>query len=274
MLHSDPLEQTAISPWAFPLLKMSKPTEQRATIVDKYRFCFTHLNLRFPLKLRRVCSAFFLLSDGLALKSHAHCQMGKRLHGQKERAESIRKWQLFSCARGAGQLPGLVAKVTGSSANMVQRAAVGSDGGGRVEDDGWDVGQEERAESWWVRVMQFKCKQRALQTALTEPLNHWTSLWSVSSLHDASQTVTQLPQLLTASRSLMTEYFVVKTCVFEHYLLWGNALILYWSWIFMSFFFLRNIIFNPSVHRFWSRQSRNLSENEWQRFVEHVVCAN
>ena len=147
-------------------------------------------------------------------------------------------------------------------------------GGGRVEDDGWDVGQEERAESWWVRVMQFKYKQRALQTALTEPLNHWTSLWSVSSLHDASQTVTQLPQLLTASRSLMTEYFVVKTCVFEHYLLWGNALILYWSWIFMSFFFLRNIIFNPSVHRFWSRQSRNLSENEWQRFVEHVVCAN
>lgn len=87
--------------------------------------------------------SLFLLSDALALKSRAHCQMGKRLHGQKERAESIRKWQLFSCARGAGQLPGLVAKVTGSSANVVQRAAVGSDGG-RAEDDGWDVGQEKR----------------------------------------------------------------------------------------------------------------------------------
>lgn len=59
MLHSDPLEQTAISLWAFPLLKMSKPTKQRATIMDKYRLCFTHLNLRFLLTRRRVCSPFF-----------------------------------------------------------------------------------------------------------------------------------------------------------------------------------------------------------------------
>lgn len=59
MLHSKPLEQTAISLWAFPLLQMSKPTKQSATIVDKYCFCFTHLNLRFPLTLRRVCSPFF-----------------------------------------------------------------------------------------------------------------------------------------------------------------------------------------------------------------------
>ena len=59
MLHSDPLEQTALSLWAFPLPKMNKPTKQRATIVDKYCFCFTHLNLRFPLTLRRVCSPFF-----------------------------------------------------------------------------------------------------------------------------------------------------------------------------------------------------------------------
>lgn len=58
-MHSDPLEQTAISLWAFPLLKMSKPTKQRATIVDKYCFCFTHLNLRFPLTRRRACSPFF-----------------------------------------------------------------------------------------------------------------------------------------------------------------------------------------------------------------------
>ncbi|KAF0025323.1 hypothetical protein F2P81_022204 [Scophthalmus maximus] len=53
----------------------------------------------------------------LALNSGDHCQMGKRQHRQKERPESIRKWQLFSCARGAGQLPGLVAKLTGSSAS-------------------------------------------------------------------------------------------------------------------------------------------------------------
>lgn len=59
MLHPEPLEQTAISLWAFPLLKMSKPTKQRATIVDKFCFCFTHLNLRFPLTLRRACSPFF-----------------------------------------------------------------------------------------------------------------------------------------------------------------------------------------------------------------------
>lgn len=59
MLHSDPLEQTALSLWAFPLPKMSKPTKQRATIVNKYCFCFTHLNLRFSLTLRRVCSPFF-----------------------------------------------------------------------------------------------------------------------------------------------------------------------------------------------------------------------
>jgi len=38
---------------------MSKPTKQRATIVDKHSFCFTHLNLRFPLTPRRVCSPFF-----------------------------------------------------------------------------------------------------------------------------------------------------------------------------------------------------------------------
>jgi len=53
----------------------------------------------------------------LALKSGEHCQKGKQLHGQKERPGSIRKCQLFSRAKGAGQLPGLVAKVTGSSAS-------------------------------------------------------------------------------------------------------------------------------------------------------------
>lgn len=57
-LHSDPLKQTAISLWAFPLLKLSKSTKQRATIVDKYCFCFTCLNLSFPLMQRRVCSPF------------------------------------------------------------------------------------------------------------------------------------------------------------------------------------------------------------------------
>jgi len=61
--------------------------------------------------------ALFLFSDALALNSGDHCQMEKRLHRQKERPKSIRKWLLFSCARGAGQLPGVVAKVTGSSAS-------------------------------------------------------------------------------------------------------------------------------------------------------------
>lgn len=88
----------------------------------------------------------FLLSGALALNSCDHCQMGKRLHRQKERVESIRKWQLFSCARGAEQLPGLVAKVTGSAAKWCS----GQQGGG--EDDGWDIGQDERAVSW----LQFK----------------------------------------------------------------------------------------------------------------------
>lgn len=60
---------------------------------------------------------FSLLSYGLALNSDDCCQMGKRLHRTRERSESIRKWQLFSRASRAGQLPGPVAKVTKSSAN-------------------------------------------------------------------------------------------------------------------------------------------------------------
>lgn len=114
------------------LLKMSKPTKQRATPGDKYTFCFVHLNLRFPLKLRRVCSPFSLLSYGLAPNSGDCCQMGKRLHRTRERPESIRKWQPFSRARGAGQLPGPVAKVTKSSSNQCKRAAVWLDGVGGV----------------------------------------------------------------------------------------------------------------------------------------------
>lgn len=55
--------------------------------------------------------------------------MGKRLHTEKERPDSIRKWQLFSCARGAGQLPGLVAKVTGSAASWCTGQPLGLMGG-------------------------------------------------------------------------------------------------------------------------------------------------
>lgn len=58
MLHSKPLQDSAARLWVFPLLKMSKPTKQRPTIVDEYCFCFTRLNLRFPSTLRRVCSPF------------------------------------------------------------------------------------------------------------------------------------------------------------------------------------------------------------------------
>lgn len=112
------------------LLKMSKPTKQRATPGDKYTFCFVHLNLRFPLKLRRVCSPFSPHSYGLAPNGGNCCQMGKRLHRTRERPESIRKWQPFSRARGAGQLPGPVAKVTQSSSNQCKRAAVWFDGVG------------------------------------------------------------------------------------------------------------------------------------------------
>lgn len=128
---------------------MSKPTEQRATIGDKHRFCFTHLNLRFPLTRGESVFALFLFSDALALNSCDHCQMGKRLHRQKERPESIRKWQLFSRARGAGQLPGRVAKVTGGSANCCGRPWRGR---WLAVDDGWDAGQDERVKSWRVFV--------------------------------------------------------------------------------------------------------------------------
>lgn len=41
----------------------------------------------------------------------------KLLNGQKERQGSIRKWQLFSRAKGVEQFPSLVAKVTGCSAS-------------------------------------------------------------------------------------------------------------------------------------------------------------
>lgn len=58
--------------------------------------------------------------------------MGKRLHTTRERAESIRKWQPFSYARGAGQLPGPVAKVTKSSSNQCKWAEVWFDGAGGV----------------------------------------------------------------------------------------------------------------------------------------------
>lgn len=81
----------------------------------------------------------FLFSGTLAPNSRDHCQMGKRLHRQKERPESIRKWQLFICARGAGQLPGLVARVTGSSASWCSGQHSGLIGG-VADDDGWDVG--------------------------------------------------------------------------------------------------------------------------------------
>lgn len=77
----------------------------------------------------RVFALSSLFRGFLALNSRKHCQMGKRLHRQKERPNSIRKWQLFSCARGARQLPGVVAKVTGSPASWCKWAAVRFDGG-------------------------------------------------------------------------------------------------------------------------------------------------
>lgn len=130
---------------------MSKPTEQRATIVDKCRFCFAHLNLRFPLTLRRACSPFFSFQMPWRWVSHNSAKWENDYTGRKERAESIRKWQLFSCARGAGQLPGPVAKVTESSANWCSGQQLGSTrrrGGmyGEAEDDGWDIGLGERGQ--------------------------------------------------------------------------------------------------------------------------------
>lgn len=105
--------------------------------------------------------------------------MGKRLHRQKERPESIRKWQLFSCARGAGQLPGLVAKVTGSSANCCsgQQLDFGRGWWRRMTVGILDRMRGQRAGEW---VRQFKCKQHSY-----EP-----SQCGVSIVYNPLQTVT------------------------------------------------------------------------------------
>lgn len=87
----------------------------------------------------------FLFSGTLAPNSRDHCQMGKRLHRKKERPESIRKWQLFICARGAGQLPGLVGWLEAQPAGAAGSTRVWWGGGRR-----WRLGCWMCVDSlWW-----------------------------------------------------------------------------------------------------------------------------
>lgn len=135
--------------------RLSVQNEQihlRATAVDKCCFCVSRFEPGVSLSPKEsvFTPLFFLLfvfSGFLALNSGDHCQMGKRLHTEKERPDSIRKWQLFSCARGAGQLPGLVAKVTGSAASWCSGQPLGLMGGLTT------VGILD-GRSWWKAVME------------------------------------------------------------------------------------------------------------------------
>ncbi|KAK5850716.1 hypothetical protein PBY51_001568 [Eleginops maclovinus] len=71
--------------------------------------------------------------------------------GRKKRPESIRKWLLFNCARGAGQLPGVVAKVTGGYASWCNGHQL-VEGGQRMA-----VGMLDRRRV--QKAGEFKCKQ-------------------------------------------------------------------------------------------------------------------
>lgn len=61
--------------------------------------------------------------------------MGKRLHRQRERPESIRKWQLFSCASGAWATSWSCCQGDSKLSQLVGRLAVGFDGGGGGAED-------------------------------------------------------------------------------------------------------------------------------------------
>lgn len=188
MLHSDPLEQTAISLWAFPLLKMSKPTKQRATTGDKYCFCFTHLNLRFPLTLRRVCSPFFSFQTLWRWIAATTAKWENDYIDRKKDQNQSGSGSFSAVPEEPGNF--LVSLPRWLEAQPT--FAVGSSWireGVVAEDDGWDIGQDERAESWWVGVRQFKCKHHSY-----EP-----SICGVSIIYNPLQTVTQSFQLLPAS---------------------------------------------------------------------------
>ncbi len=192
-MHSDPLEQTAISPWASPLLKMSKHITQRATIVDKYCFCFTHLNLRFPLTLRRVCSPLFSLQTLWRWMAATAAKWENDYTGRKKEQNQS----------GSGSFS-VVPEEPGNFLVLLPRwleaqptGAAGSSWvwwGGMAENDGWDIRQKERAESWWGWVRRFKCKHKVLPTAFI-----WTiTVWSFSSVCNPLQAVWSL-QLLAVS---------------------------------------------------------------------------
>lgn len=179
MLHSDTLEQTAISPWAFPLLKMSKPTKQRTTIVDKHRFCFTHLNLRFPLTLRRACSPFFSFQTLWRWIGETTAKWENDYTGRKKDQNQSGSGSFSAVPEEPGNFLVLLPRwLEAQPSGAVGSSWVWWEGGWWMgEDDGWDIGQEARAESCWVRLREFKCKQRALQTAfrwtITEELLFW-----------------------------------------------------------------------------------------------------
>lgn len=152
MLHSDPLQQTAISLWDFPLLKMSKPTKQKATIVDKYCFCFTHLNLRFPLTLRRVCSPFFSFQALWRWIAEPTAKWEKDDTGRKKDQNQSGNGSFSAVPEEPGNFLVMLPRWLEAQ----PAGAVGSSwiwwGGWRrmAEDDGWDIGHRKWADDWLV----------------------------------------------------------------------------------------------------------------------------
>lgn len=147
--------RTTWSLWAFSLLKMSKRTKQRATIEDKYCFCFTHLNLRFPLTLRRVCSPFFSFQTLWRWIATTTAKWENDYIGRKKDQNQS----------GSGSFSA-VPEEPGNFLVLLPRWLEAQPTGGGVgvgRGDGWDIEQDERAESWWVRVRQFQCKQHSYE---------------------------------------------------------------------------------------------------------------
>lgn len=157
--------------------------------MDKHCFCFTHLNLRFPLTLTRVCSPFFSFQTIWRWIADGTAKWENDYTGREKEQNQSGSGSFFSCARGAGQLPGLVAKVTRSSANWCsgQRLKF-KEGDGRMEgDDGWDIGRGERG--WGSLNVSTECfKQRRVDTrymggSVYNPLQTAANPLNYSQLH-------------------------------------------------------------------------------------------
>lgn len=127
------------------------PSQNEQTRQTRGSHCVKILFLFYPfepeafLNVKESVFTLFLFSGALALNRGGHCQMGKRLHRHKERAESIRKWQLFSCARGAWATSWSCCQGDWKLSQLVAWAAVAFDRG-MAEDVGWNISKERRCE--------------------------------------------------------------------------------------------------------------------------------